>query len=84
LRTATCCEPDYGFDLERDLVRKLKNKKALDFSKGLSGIACPVFTGDGTPSDSGAEPTCCATDYGFDLERDLIGKYKKQKSLRFL
>jgi hypothetical protein len=44
------------FDLERDLVRKLKNKKALDFSKGLSGIACPVFTGDGTPSDSRAEP----------------------------
>ena len=47
---------DYGFDLERDLVGKLKNKEALDFFKGLSGIACPVFTGDGTPSDSRAEP----------------------------
>jgi hypothetical protein len=47
---------DYGFDLERDLVGKLKNKKALDFSKALSGIACPVFTGDGTRSDSRAEP----------------------------
>jgi len=51
---------DYGFDLERDLVGKLKNKKALDFSKALSGIACPVFTGDGTPSDSRVEPRYAA------------------------
>jgi len=44
------------FDLERDWSESIKNKKALDFSKGLSGTACPVFTGDGTPSDCRAEP----------------------------